>query len=258
MVKISDYTWSEDPLKRPTTERIQSMLRSGHRFKKSVLDTMLEAMDDYTASLEQQLEDSSNKLEVSNYRLSHLLDRTIPQEIMEEEVDDYSIEKRMTVSVVFVKFNDLPSAKNKQLLQYMAAAENHIYSSAESYNAFVMDMLNGVYAIFVGLNMTSYHMADAAMLACDVTWNIPQDLFHNLSGHILCAVHTGDIEVACSTGNQPKCHIKGELIHTGYSMLSESLPNKILISQTFKDAILPLQNKVYDIIQKNPVQQVIA
>ena len=61
--QIMEYGWLEDASKRPTCVEIQKSLRSAHHFKKTVLDTMMEAVDDYTHLLEEKLEKKTKTLE---------------------------------------------------------------------------------------------------------------------------------------------------------------------------------------------------
>ncbi len=66
---IIENSWCEDPLKRPTSDSVQKMLRSIHSFRKSVLDSMMEAVDDYTVALEKKLEVTSAQLDKAEQRI---------------------------------------------------------------------------------------------------------------------------------------------------------------------------------------------
>ena len=99
--QIMDYGWSEDPLKRPTCDQIQKQLRQAHHFKKTVLDSMMEAVDDYTFLLEEKLEKNTKKLQSANEKLKYIQDKMVPPSLHRKlrHLPEFHIEQEMSSSV---------------------------------------------------------------------------------------------------------------------------------------------------------------
>ena len=51
-----ELAWSPDVSRRPSSENMIKMLNSAVSFKKSVLDTVMEAVDEYMTVIEERLE----------------------------------------------------------------------------------------------------------------------------------------------------------------------------------------------------------
>ncbi|RUS91767.1 hypothetical protein EGW08_000475, partial [Elysia chlorotica] len=81
--QVMELAWSDSPPARPTFEQISKMLRRGRSSRKSIMDNMMEAMEDYMLHLEDEVEAKvSSALQGMKTSLDSLMADMIPPQVM--------------------------------------------------------------------------------------------------------------------------------------------------------------------------------
>ncbi|KAK3803745.1 hypothetical protein RRG08_029673 [Elysia crispata] len=77
-----ELAWSDIPSARPTFEQISKMLRRGRSSRKSIMDNMMEAMEDYMVHLEDEVEAKESALQSVKTSLDSLMAEVIPPQVI--------------------------------------------------------------------------------------------------------------------------------------------------------------------------------
>ncbi|PVD20745.1 hypothetical protein C0Q70_18906 [Pomacea canaliculata] len=80
--QIMEIAWTENPAARPNFDQIVKMLRQSRSTRKSVLDSMMEAMEEYTLHLEERVAERSAEAGVAKHNLETLLADLVPRHLV--------------------------------------------------------------------------------------------------------------------------------------------------------------------------------
>ncbi len=286
--QIMDYGWSEDPLKRPTCDQIQKQLRRAHHFKKTVLDAMMEAVDDYTFLLEEKLEKNSKKLQSANEKLKYVKDKMVPPSLHRKlrHLPEFHIEQEMSGSVCILCLKLLnptgASVGNKRGKMEglgnlpIRRATNHAFQkktvdelneSVESIS-FVDKMEYAdrklqelckqhkaykmdycdTFLVLCGIGSKSVDKKHV-LNSCKIALEILTcDLTREMGLNWQGAMHKGCIHTGLVNNGLPRCYIVGDPLEKTQDLLRHSAQNKILISKDFSDSLSEIQNSTYQML----------
>ncbi len=79
--QIIEIAWSDEPASRPSFEQIHTMLQNANPFKKSVLDNIMEAMEEYTQHLEEQLDEANAELGIINKNMLSMIPKHLSEKV---------------------------------------------------------------------------------------------------------------------------------------------------------------------------------
>ena len=265
--QIMDYGWSENPINRPSCEQIQKDLRRAHHFKKTVLDTMMETMDEYTNTLEESVAKKTRKLEAADEKIKYIEDKLVPPSWQKRVKQlSYSAEGSQefaSVSILCLKLlklngaqrndninSDLNQISNESdngayvedashssenrttFVEKMHYADKKLHELCKKYKAFRLDYCD-TFMILCGLGSTSAeqkHVLNACKIATDI---LTSDLTKENELQWQGVLHQGSIHAGLINNGLPRCYIVGDPIDKAMELLKHSEQNKVLVSMEF-------------------------
>ncbi|GFN92264.1 guanylate cyclase [Plakobranchus ocellatus] len=93
--QVMELAWSDIPTARPTFEQIGKMLRRGRSSRKTIMDNMMEAMEDYTSHLEDEVEAKESALQSLKTDLDNLMTDMVPPQVTESLASGQKFESRI-------------------------------------------------------------------------------------------------------------------------------------------------------------------
>ena len=255
--QIMEYAWSDVPVSRPSSEQIQKMLRNAHNLKKSVLDHMVEASEEYTLSLEEQINFKAEQLSEKETHLSELIDRFVPMCLRKKLDAAGSKGTDMTSSACVVALRVATNSKYMQrkrktsmsFSQWIEMVDRRLSDIATQYDAFLINYSNGVYIMIYGVGIKQKKKAiQAAKMAFEVVSKDPNSIISEsastssddksaIQPSYQCVIHHGAVFAGLVQGAYPKCHIMGDIVEETYSLLQYAQNSRVLVSKAFKEAL---------------------
>ena len=109
-----EIAWAEDPARRPSFDLLLRLLKKASPSKNSVLDNMMEAMEEYTMHLEEKVGELSSEVETTKQNMKNILDTFVPSIVSEtlasgKEVRPEFIESATLLKVRYENFQKMCS-----------------------------------------------------------------------------------------------------------------------------------------------------
>ena len=244
--QVMDLGWSADVSKRPSANESVKMIQSSFSFKKSVLDTVMEAVDEYTATLEERLARRTADLDKQDRKLKQLVERNIPVVFQTDSLTGSESTFQNTGDHVYNVFMVLFKViippvvlEVGTTMEHLAEAEKLISAVSRKHNGFAADLGNGLFAVFHGLGNIkgASPVHDAAHVAIRVTSFQPRNGQQKVIPGYLCAIHKGMVCAGLIDQGLPKCHIVGESIERMQNMLEYAKRNQIISSKAYQKSL---------------------
>ncbi|XP_067651132.1 atrial natriuretic peptide receptor 2-like [Haliotis asinina] len=241
--QVMEITWSDNAATRPTFEQILKMLRQSRSSRKSVLDSMMEAMEEYTAHLEERVEERTSELTVAKRNMETMMNDIIPSHLVKRITNGQSVETKVysslgiiMVDVMNIKYmNEIANAKD--IVQYLNDIHTEIETALENKDTYRMNLQGDCFAVAVGLqddkpiieksvetvaNIALDIISQASKATCPSSISKPFEL--RLGAHI------GSVVAGIVGHTAPKFVIMGDSIDVTKSLLSQSTCSKVRIS----------------------------
>ena len=248
--QIMEMAWSETMTARPSIEQIIKMLRGAHSFKKTVLDTMLEATEEYTVSMEGRLQETKDHVTTIEGQLACFIERTIPP-YLEWKFRSTPGRSALVSSAHVIAFKvpvpSRPHGDDEAILRTVHILDTKIGEMCQQYGAFKMDCPCGIFLLIVGIAKKDNQSAlNAGLLALALT---NEDTLKSLyeDAHKVftcqCAIVHGDVYTGIVRTGAPKCYILGRTLEMSQKLLNASENFKILISKDFMMSLSRTKSK---------------
>lgn len=244
--QILEYGWSEVSTMRPSCEQIQKMLKQAHDFKKTVLDNMVEASEDYTTSLEEKLQEKTKQLEVAEEKATIMYDYLVPPFLQKKVLGRKSTELDITSSASVIMVKVILTAKEHKkkicFAKEMDRIDKRLHSITSHFNSYKVDYTSGTFLFIYGAGSRAKRKAiQAARMAYEIITddeNEMQEPPNTFEVSYKCVIHHGSVYTGIITsGMPPKCYVSGEVIDETYRLLRRARPSMVLVSRNFKDAL---------------------
>lgn len=251
--QIMEIGWAEAPYQRPSLDQILKMLRHANPTRKSMLDSMMEAMEDYTSHLEERIEERTSELLVAKHNMESLLSGLIPTHIASKlangqagqagEAEVYSTMAVLSVEILdFPDVSALPSPSDA--VSYLNDVNAEIESVIKKYEIFRAAVEGDNYTLVSGFQVKETDEDSAAIqiahLALDITETVtrlPQPSFHNRPIRLRYGAHVGRVIGALVGANSPRFCILGKAVKTALQLKHTSVPSKIHVSAAFHHVV---------------------
>ncbi|XP_071091629.1 atrial natriuretic peptide receptor 2-like [Haliotis cracherodii] len=241
--QIMEIAWSDNAATRPTFEQILKMLRQSRSSRKSVLDSMMEAMEEYTAHLEERVEERTSELTVAKRNMETMMNDIIPNHLVKRITNGQSVETKVYLSLGIIMADIInikyvtENASAKDIVQYLNDIHSEIETALQKKDTYRTNLQGDSFAVVVGLqeakSTTEKCVETVANIALDIISHankatcpssISKPFEFRLGAHI-GSVATGIVGQAA-----PKFVIMGEPIDVTKSLLSQSTSSNVRIS----------------------------
>lgn len=222
------------------------MLRQNRKSRKTTLDSMMEAMEDYAHHLEERISERSSEVMLIKRKLEMLLNDIVPQRLVTRLIDGQGTHENIynSMGVVMIKVLDLDSALRqtspRDLIVLISDLCDVVNSVVQNYGAYRAVFHGATQTILVGLETETTFLdqrcLSAAQLAVGILDSItklaPLSYGVNVTSLSVCAgLHVGNVVTGVVGAIAPKLFILGEGIETTRALLACSEPGRIRASE---------------------------
>ncbi|OWA52171.1 Atrial natriuretic peptide receptor 2 [Hypsibius exemplaris] len=246
-------SWAEDPVERPKFAQIRASLRnskSNGRQKENIIDTLIERMEQYAASLEVSVDEKTQALVEEKKKTEQLLYSILPKPCNWAEQlkrgEPVLPESYDSVTIYFgdiVEFTTLSAASSPTEIVTLM---NDLYSQFDqiitTFDAFKVETVGDCYVIVSGLPHRNgqKHAGVIARLALTLRSSISTFKVHHMPEKVLqlrVGLNSGPCVAGVVGFATPRYCLFGDTVNTASRMESTGEPMKIQISQS-TEAIL--------------------
>jgi serine/threonine protein kinase/ABC-type phosphate transport system substrate-binding protein len=140
--QVMEIAWTDNPSSRPSFEQILKLLKRNNPLRKTVMDSVIQSMEEYTQHLEECVEEKTTELENSKKQLDTMMASIIPSQIANALSNGESLDQReiKTLGVICLEvmsrdeeYKDLNSTEK---LKKLSSVCSYIDLLVEKYSAF--------------------------------------------------------------------------------------------------------------------------
>ncbi|XP_014672517.1 PREDICTED: receptor-type guanylate cyclase gcy-1-like [Priapulus caudatus] len=235
---VVESCWHDQASTRPTFSHIGKRLKACNPTKKSLLDNMMLALEEYTLQLEEKVAERTAELAQVTSNMEKLLGSMLPPEIAAKLSSGRQVEPEYfeDVSVFFsdiVGFTSLSAASSPlQVVNLLNHVYTHFDSIIENHDVYKVETIGDAYMVISGLpRRTRHHAAHIANMALEFVArrvcvpHVPeQDVV------LRCGVASGSVMAGVVGLKMPRYCLFGDTVNTASRMESTSLPSRIQIT----------------------------
>ena len=155
--QVMEIAWTDNPASRPSFEQMLKLLKRNNPLRKSVMDSVIQSMEDYTVHLEECVEEKNVELESSKLLLDTVMSSIIPSQIANAITHGESLDQK-DVKILGVicleimnrddEFNEMSSTEKLKKLNSVCS---YIDLLVEKYSAFRYSSTGSSFTIVVGV-----------------------------------------------------------------------------------------------------------
>ncbi|GAB1600798.1 receptor-type guanylate cyclase gcy-5-like [Argonauta hians] len=242
--QIMEIAWSPMANCRPTFDQIHKMLKHANPYRKSVLDTMMEAMEEYTEHLETRIEERTNEVKMAKERVEKQLSRYIPKFVLQNVTSDehFQLNSHLDKCLFGIEICEFKEFLVEKQMEDITSVLKRIHFliedkvSRENISQIATDSSTWIY--LSGMENESDRrdrVTTMAELALDLINTFKKsDSLQNLE--IRAAIHIGDIHAGIAEHSKAVYVFSQDLLELKH-LLNSSKPSKIQISKQIKDIL---------------------
>ncbi|XP_059141746.1 atrial natriuretic peptide receptor 2-like [Physella acuta] len=262
--QVMELAWSDTPAARPTFEQITKMLRRNRTGRKTIMDNMMEAMEDYTAHLEEEMEAKENALQSVKSDLDNLISELVPSDysraISAGEKMESTIYPALGVIMLDVSHTGttMEMAAVQNMFKFLGRVSSQLKQITKKYHAYSpYNQLQQTQTFVLGLDKQEVTLNDrcqaVAYMALDIMRILQLSSFETqdkTSGSLDLQVRSFPFRIGAhvgtvATGNigvtSPQFVLLGDGIDVSHALLASADVNSVRISRG-----------VYSQLEKNP------
>lgn len=244
--QIMEIAWADDPLSRPSFEQILKLLHKSKSSKKSVLDSMMETMEEYAIHLEKTVEAKETELEVMKTSMHTVFSTLVPADIAKRLVNGQCVmpETYTDASVM--------------LLEITGVDDNHQNSFCEEsvkllyeINVYLDRLLKNKNIFKLDFSVTSFLLISSRITSPESTlemcyfsleflnWmeNCPYLQPTSAKCKARCSMHIGEVVTGLVGSNVPRFVVLGQSVQFCQSLIKHCHPMTTLVSKSIYNSL---------------------
>ncbi|CAD5115236.1 DgyrCDS4228 [Dimorphilus gyrociliatus] len=248
LVSILCSSWDANPEARPPFRRIKKELTGAAPSRKSVLDCMMEAVDNYLKELEQRVEERTEELAKVMEQQRSLLHEILPPDVADKLSCGQSVppEYYDSVTIYFSDIVGFTEISSSSTPMQVITLLNELYSRFDkiigSFDAYKVETIGDAYMVISGLPKRNCdtHVVEIARLSVELLESaMTMQLPHRKEEHLALRVgiHTGPVMAGIVGLKMPRYCLFGDTVNVASRMESTSEPGKIQMSPTSAESL---------------------
>ncbi|XP_062591697.1 atrial natriuretic peptide receptor 2-like [Saccostrea cucullata] len=154
--QIMEIAWTDNPVSRPSFDQILKLMKRNSPVRKSVMDSVIQSMEDYTQHLEECVEEKTIELESTKKNLESMMSSIIPGTIANAIANGDSIdhdEEKLIgiICVEITKENDFNNLTSKEKVEKLTSMCTYLDLLVSKYSAFRYSSHGTSFMIVVGM-----------------------------------------------------------------------------------------------------------
>ncbi|GMR46151.1 hypothetical protein PMAYCL1PPCAC_16346, partial [Pristionchus mayeri] len=244
MLSCLEACWLEIPEMRPNIKKVRTMINANlhSKGKGTLIDQMIQMMEDYTGNLEAIVKDRTAMLEEAQRQADRLLNNMLPRTISENLKLGKAVPPQLYTCAT-VLFSDIPSfasiAATSTPLQIVTFL-NDVFTGFDAiiakHDAYKVETIGDSYMIVSGLpvengNHHVMHIADIALKMRAFMYNFKLDHRPGEMLSLRIGFHSGSVAAGVVGLAAPRYCLFGDTVNTAARMESTGMANKIQLSE---------------------------
>lgn len=255
--QIMEIAWTDNPNSRPSFDQILKLMKRNNPLRKSVMDSVIQSMEDYTQHLEECVEEKTIELESTKKQMETMMSSIMPGEVADAISNGNAIDhdEEKTIGVICVeitKENDFKDLPSKQKVQKLTSMCNYLDRLVSKYSAFRYSSYGTSFMIIVGMgdvnnnNELSVAMKTAHMCLDILTHENIEESNCNSDDIWMMSLSIGAHIGTSTTGivetDTPQFVLFSDLPEVVRSLARSSDSSKIHISMDLRKALITSNN----------------
>lgn len=240
-----EIAWSDNPASRPSFDQILKMLKHAKPSRKSVLDSMMEAMEEYTIHLEERIEERTNELNTAKQTMEEQLSRFIPKPLVSNLMNDgqYRLKEYGNNCILATELYDFKRFVSTNTPERVVSVLQKVHTLIEGYTdrrqVYHVAAETGTWVYIAGLDPDAsdavQNTVTLAHLALDCQESMmDQQEFYGLQ--LRSALHIGNIQ-ASYVVSPNSVYVLGNDLYESKRLLYCAKSFEIRISQQVKEIL---------------------
>ncbi|KAK0061804.1 guanylyl cyclase GC-E [Biomphalaria pfeifferi] len=239
--QIMEMAWSDVPSSRPSFEQMNKMLRRYQRGGKTIMDNMMETMEDYTNQLEEEMQTKESTLQSVKLDLDTLMSELVPVDYMEALRVGEAIESRIYPALGIIMLDieregdSVDSGHVNEVFNFLDKVRSEIKSAAARYNAYSPPCPYGqAHLLLIGIGQEQVILYDRCVEVSRIALNLLKAmsaLEGCASRSIRISAHVGTVAVGSSTHTSPHFFLRGSGLDVSRSLLTSARPDTVSVSK---------------------------
>lgn len=241
LVDVLNACWSPDIGSRPSFRKVKRDLSAAAPSRKSVLDCMMEAVDNYLKELEQRVEERTAELAKALEQQRSLLHEILPPAVADKLSMGQAVppEYFECVTIYFSDIVGFTAISSSSTPMQVITLLNELYSRFDkiigSFDAYKVETIGDAYMVISGLPKKNGedHVFEIAKLSVELLESaMSMELPHRKEEHLVLRVgiHTGSVMAGIVGLKMPRYCLFGDTVNVASRMESTSEPGKIQMS----------------------------
>jgi class 3 adenylate cyclase len=248
LAHVIQKAWTSDPNQRPSIAKIKKKLEATKPSKKSVMDCMMEALEDYVSLLEDKVQDRTKELEIAIQQSTDLLNRMLPPQISKKLAAGEAVTPELydEATVFFSDIVGFTALSSESTPMEIVAMLNDLYTTfdavVDQHEVYKVETIGDAYMVISGAparngNMHAAHIASMAIGLAVASKNFVIRHRPNKKLEYRAGIHSGSVCTGVVGIRMPRYCIFGDTVNTASRMESTSISGKIQVSQNTKDLV---------------------
>ncbi|OQV23663.1 Retinal guanylyl cyclase 2 [Hypsibius exemplaris] len=256
---LMQATWKKEPNQRPNFPEILKMIRIANPKSRSIIDSMMQAVEAYAQGLEDKVAERTKELEKLTHNMESLLHSMLPSSIADKLAKGLAVEPEFYESSTLF-FSDIVGFTSLAAVSApidIVTLLNDLYSAFDGviqrFDVYKVETIGDSYMCISGLpnRNGSEHANQIASMSLDMLFTvttIPIKHIPEKKLQIRIGAHTGAVVAGVVGITMPRYCLFGDTVNTASRMESSSLPMRIQISEATEALLETLQ--VYKIVAR--------
>ncbi|XP_062591698.1 guanylate cyclase 2G-like [Saccostrea cucullata] len=255
--QVMEIAWTDNPASRPSFEQILKLLKRNNPLRKSVMDSVIQSMEEYTQHLEECVEEKTVELESSKKQLETVMSSIIPSQIVNclsvgESLDQKDVKILGVICLEIMSRDDeYKELSPTEKLKKLNSVCSYIDLLVHKYSAFRYSSTGTSFTIVVGIgdiNTNENEIANKTAHMCvdfltrehmensDCT---PEDL---RMLQLSIGAHVGSTATGIVETDTPQFVLLSDLPEVVRSLSRSCDPSKIHITHSMRNMIISFNN----------------
>ncbi|OQV23660.1 Guanylate cyclase 2G [Hypsibius exemplaris] len=235
-------TWKKEPPLRPSFADIQKLMRVANPKHRSIIDSMMQAIELYAQRLEEKVAERTKELEKLTDNMESLLHSMLPPSIADKLAKGLTVEPEFydSSTIFFSDIVDFTSLSAASSPIDIVTLLNDLYSAFDGviqrFDVYKVETIGDSYMCISGLpnRNGSEHANQIASMSLDMLFTVTTIPIRHMPERklqIRIGAHTGAVVAGVVGITMPRYCLFGDSVNTASRMESSSLPMRIQISE---------------------------